>query len=190
MRGFRVRVILVICLVASNAFGVLPTISCRPNDGRAFTFEEGIDDYNVEIKERNSPKSFVASFLDQVDHGLYSVGARIPKLLRFGTVINPSCLFSQENPFLFACGRDQIRESLTLMHLETGAVREFKLATFNIASQIARNESLDGAGKVEVDSTFKIAIRFYSIERSAVNQSLEYPLRACKVGELDSSPSR
>lgn len=179
-----------ICLVASSAFAVLPTISCRVNQDRAFTFEEGIDEYHVEFKERNAPKSFINRFLDQVDHGIYTVVAQIPKVVRYGMVVQPSCLFSVENPLLFACGRDQTKESLKISHLETGSQTELKLATFNIASQIVRSESLDTNGKINSEGVFKIAIRYYSQEKSSVSESLEFPLAYCKVGELDSSPSR
>jgi hypothetical protein len=188
------KAILLFCLVASNAFGVLPTISCRFNDDRVFILEEGLDDYNVEIKERNTPKGFFDSLLEKAGHAIYTFAARIPKVVRYGEVVNPSCLFNSATPLLFACGREQIRENVKVTHFETGAIQEFRLTSFNVASQIVRSEGLDTAGKVLVDEKFKIAIRFYAVPSKEglgyVNQVREFPIRDCKVGELDSSPAR
>jgi hypothetical protein len=190
------KAILLFCLIASNAFGVLPTISCRLSEDRGFIFEEGIDDYNVEIKERNTQKGFLDVLLGKTDSSVYTLAAQIPKVFQLRAVVNPSCLFNSATPLLFACGRDQIRENVKVTRFDTGAIQEFKLSAFNLASQIVRSESLDSYGKVLVEEKFKIAIRFNSPPPKGVevwtyvNQAREFPVRDCKAGELDSSPTR
>jgi hypothetical protein len=174
-------------------FAALPTISCQFAAEKSFTFEEGIDDYLIDFKERNLESSLVKAFVGTADAQYYTFSVRVPKVVHDATATRPTCRFDSELPLLFNCGVGAVTGKIKLKETGSGKEQEFSAGVFYLANQIQNRTALDLEGNKKREEALKFAFRLYADGTrtpGVIQYETEFALDSCRAGENSESPSR
>lgn len=186
-------------LFSLPAFAVIPTIHCS-EDERSVFFEEGIDDFLVDIRDFSAENTLIGAITKKNDRQKYLLQMRIPKLI--GTEFSagrPACVFAEDQPLLIACPSARFTEKLKLTNLGTGEVMELTGASVMVSTQLLKRESLDFQGKIQSESQvtfiFQMPLALPAVPPAPgsfnyVRAETVHRQANCKVGEGAESPAR
>jgi hypothetical protein len=153
------QLVLLSCLFGFSSFAALPTINCTENE-RGIIFEEGIDDFLVDLRDVSSTGTIPGGLTPRIDGQKYLLQLRIPK--RTGTEFSagrPTCQFADEQPLLMSCAGIRPTEKVKLTNIATGEVTEIAASYLTLNTSLNKRESIDFQGKVQTDSTLRFSLQ-------------------------------
>ncbi len=190
LRGFFMlfRLGVLLGFIGSSAFAVLPTISCELPD-KSLVFEEGIDEFNLDIKGYSRGDSFIGLLLAALkpptpvaaaapmpatpavvdplaalrlanSPSMHLAQIKLPK--RDGSPIpdpNRPCRFSQEKPLMLLCQMYGSKQDWKLTDVGTGTSTESSYGYLIFSSQRMQTESLDSTGRLTMADILRFQIR-------------------------------
>ncbi len=176
-------------LTANGAYAGI-TISCGSAE-QSLIFQEGIDNFYLDIVERSSYGTFVGGMRRGGSGGQFGAHFRLPKRVTVAGEPAPVCRFSDTSPLLFQCtspvfeGEGELIDAMTSQRskvvvgkLDVSA-REVEIQTFN-----------PGTGTMESRTWLRVRYQTDAMAEEVKPKPAEpyrlevdYPIKSCKAGE-------
>jgi hypothetical protein len=179
-------------VLGSPFASAISTFFCKDGSGQLI-FEEGIDEYFLDLQSNNAPTSWVNSFFKtQPDYQIYSFQFIIPKRTSGS---GPVCNFHLDKNFFFYCETDKKTEVI-VKHVAATTIQKFTMPNLILQNGRLKVQHLNYTGLRQNTDSMVVRLkgdRVSEIKGSKsefVDLTIPFNPLTCRVGELPESPAR